>query len=89
MKTIHLEISGKVQGVFFRASAKEVAECYKISGWIRNTNDRKVEALITGEDEDILRFIEWCKQGPEKAKVEHVSTIEIRLQIFEGFEVIR
>ena len=89
MKTVHLEISGKVQGVFFRALAKEIAEPYKISGWIRNTHHKKVEALITGEDEDVLTFVEWCKKGPEKARVDHVSITETQLQIFEGFEVIR
>ena len=89
MKTIHLEISGKVQGVFFRASAKEIAQLYKISGWIRNTYVKKVEALITGDDEDVRRFIEWCKRGPGKARVDHVSITETHLQIFEGFEVIR
>ncbi len=89
MKTVHLEISGRVQGVFFRASAKEIAESYNISGWIRNTPRRTVEASVTGEDEDVLRFIEWCKQGPQKARVEHVSITETRLQTFEGFDVIR
>jgi len=89
MKTVHLEISGKVQGVFYRASAQEAAQCYKISGWIKNTHHGKVEALITGEDEDVLKFIEWCKQGPEKARVERVLITETRLQIFEGFEIIR
>lgn len=89
MKTVHLEISGKVQGVFFRASAQEVAEAHKISGWIKNTNNKKVEALITGEDEDVLKFIEWCKQGPERAKVEGVSIKENQLKIFDEFKVIR
>ncbi|HEY5406895.1 MAG TPA: acylphosphatase [Ginsengibacter sp.] len=89
MKTVHLEISGKVQGVFFRASAKEIAKLHKISGWIKNTHDKKLEALITGADEDIQRFIEWCKQGPDKAMVEHIIITNIALQTFSRFEVIR
>ena len=72
MKTAHLEIEGKVQGVFFRAKAKEIAEIHKISGWIRNTDDGKVEACISGEDNAVEEFIEWCHHGPEKAKVENV-----------------
>ena len=72
MKTVHLEITGKVQGVFFRASAKDVAKIYKISGWIKNTKDDKVEAFITGEDADVEKFITWCKHGPEKARVKNV-----------------
>lgn len=89
MKTVHLEISGKVQGVFFRASAKEIADSYKISGWIKNTHHRTVEAIVTGEDEGVLKFIDWCKQGPEKARVENVSFSETQLQIFKEFKVIR
>ena len=89
MKTVHLEISGKVQGVFFRASAQEIAKLHKISGWIRNTQDKKVEALITGADEDVQKFIEWCKQGPDKAIVEDVSITNKALQRFNKFEVIR
>ncbi|HEY5406327.1 MAG TPA: acylphosphatase [Ginsengibacter sp.] len=89
MKTIHLEISGKVQGVFFRSSAKEIAELYEISGWIRNTCDDKVEVLITGREEDVQKFIEWCNEGPDKAKVEHVAIANAELQTFNRFEVIR
>ena len=89
MKSVHLEISGKVQGVFFRASAEEIARLHKLSGWIRNTRDKKVEALITGADEDIQKFIEWCKHGPDKAVVEDVSITYQALQIFNRFEVIR
>lgn len=88
MKTVHLKISGKVQGVFFRATAKEVARLHKISGWIKNTYDDKVEALITGEKEDVEKFIAWCKRGPEKANVENVTIINTELQIFNRFEVI-
>ena len=89
MKTVHLEIIGKVQGVFFRAKAKEVAEIHRISGWIRNADDDKVEALITGEDGDVGEFIVWCKHGPEKAKVNNVVIVYKEVKIFDTFEVIR
>lgn len=88
MKTVHLKISGKVQGVFFRATAKQIASLHKISGWIKNTYDDKVEALITGENEDVEKFIAWCKRGPAKANVENVTVINSELHIFNGFEVI-
>lgn len=89
MKTVHLKISGKVQGVFFRATAKEIAKLHKISGWIKNTYDDKVEAVITGEREDVEKFIAWCKHGPEKAHVDNVAVTNTELQIFTRFEVIR
>ena len=89
MKTVKLEITGKVQGVFFRAKSKEVAEIYKVSGWIRNTDSGNVEACITGEDTAIEKFITWCKHGPEKAKVENVSAHYIELKDFDKFTIIR
>jgi len=88
MKTIHLIISGKVQGVFFRAKAKNVAEKYGIKGWIKNTGDEKVEALITGEPDNLKNFITWCKSGPERAIVEDVTVSPKPEIIFKDFEVI-
>ena len=89
MQTLHLIITGKVQGVFFRAKAKAEAEKYRIKGWIKNTNDQKVEALITGETDMLNLFIEWCKIGPEKARVEEVLVSEHTEKEFDGFEIIR
>ena len=70
MKTVHLIISGKVHGVFFRATAKNMAHTLDINGWIKNLPGHKVEALITGENKQVDEFIDWCKTGPEKAKVD-------------------
>jgi acylphosphatase len=89
MKTVHLEITGQVQGVFFRVRAKEVAELHNISGWIKNTKDGKVEAQITGEDADVEAFIAWCKEGPEKAKVYNVLMTYSAVKKFDKFEIIR
>ncbi|MER3464510.1 MAG: acylphosphatase, partial [Chitinophagaceae bacterium] len=57
MQTVHLLIKGNVQGVFYRASAKEKADKLGVTGWIRNTEDESVEATATGEDETIGKFI--------------------------------
>jgi acylphosphatase len=89
MKTVHLEITGKVQGVFFRATAKDVAKIHNISGWIKNTDDNKVEAIVTGNSEDVDAFIAWSKKGPEKAKVINVQVSTTQLQHFDSFKVIR
>ena len=89
MKTVHLEIAGRVQGVFFRAKAKEIAEIHKVSGWIRNTDDGKVEACISGEDTAVEEFISWCNYGPDKAKVENVLVNYTPVKKFDRFEVIR
>lgn len=89
METIHLLISGKVQGVFFRETSRKVAEKLKIKGWIKNIMDDKVEVLITGEEKNLEEFIKWCKIGPERANVEEVKISKKPLANFEKFEVIR
>lgn len=89
MQTVHLLISGKVQGVFFRESARKIAEKLNIKGWIKNSMHEKVEALITGEENDVNDFIQWCKKGPERAKVKEVIVSKQADIFFEGFEVKR
>ena len=89
MKTVHLLISGKVQGVFFRETARKIAEQFNIKGWIKNTKDEKVEAVISGEKESIDDFVDWCRIGPERAKVKDIIISEHGQSLFEKFEVIR
>ncbi len=89
MKTVQLKITGKVQGVFFRASARDIAKQNNISGWIKNNDRHEVEAIITGNEKDIDAFIEWSKIGPEKADVQNVIVIDKDLCLFDSFEVIR
>lgn len=89
MPTIHLLIKGKVQGVFYRATAKKIADKLNITGWIKNTKDDNVEATITGDEDRLQEFINWSKVGPEKAKVEYVI-IDHKPEItFTAFEIIR
>ena len=87
METVHLIISGKVQGVFYRASAKKKAEELNINGWIKNTREGNVEAMISGEKEAVDRFVRWCKAGPERAVVEDVRVYIKELLEFDSFKV--
>jgi acylphosphatase len=89
MKTMHLKISGKVQGVSFRARAKEQALDLAIKGWIKNTQDGDVEVLITGDESEVQNFINWCAHGPDKAKVTRVITTSLEIQVFSDFKIIR
>lgn len=66
-------ISGKVQGVFFRAYTKEKAEELRLKGWVRNTKDGRVEAVFEGVKEKVEEMIKWCRQGPPGSKVEKVE----------------
>jgi acylphosphatase len=89
MQTVHLLITGKVQGVFFRETARKVAEKLNIKGWIKNTRDEKVEAMISGEEKDVNDFINWCKTGPDRAEVEEVMVSGQPETFFKEFEVKR
>jgi len=89
MPTVHLLIKGKVQGVFYRATAKDKAAELGITGWIKNTDDGDVEAMVTGNDEAIKKFTQWCKQGPRKANVTSVISTPQSEIAFNDFLVIR
>lgn len=90
MPTQHLLISGKVQGVYFRASAKEVADQSGIKGWARNTADGKVEIVALGNVEALAAFIAWCYRGPAGAEVHQVLTTPLPdTELFSGFSIRR
>jgi acylphosphatase len=86
----HVWISGRVQGVFFRAHTKEVAEKLGLTGWVRNLPDGRVEAVFEGEEDAVKEAIEWCKRGPPLARVEKV---EVRYEDptgeFRDFRIVR
>jgi acylphosphatase len=65
----HVLISGKVQGVFFRAKVCEMAVKSDVKGWVRNLEEDEVETVFEGEKEDVNKVIEFCKRGPVGAKV--------------------
>ncbi len=83
-----VSISGRVQGVFFRDSAREKAEELGLTGWVGNTPDGRVEALFEGPSEGVRQMVDWCQQGPPQASVESVDTDfeEFRGDL-EGFDV--
>ena len=69
----HLFISGRVQGVFFRACTQQEAQTRNLTGWVRNLYDRRVEAVFEGEEEVVNSMISWCHSGPPHAVVSEVS----------------
>ena len=76
MKRVHVYISGRVQGVFFRAETQRVAQGFNITGWVRNMADGRVEAVFEGDDADIDKMLAWCHIGPSAARVDEVLTEE-------------
>ena len=66
---LHVYVSGRVQGVFFRASVLQQAQTLGLTGWVRNAPDGRVEAEFEGEKELLERMLCWCGQGPPLARV--------------------
>ena len=89
METMHLIITGKVQGVFYRASAKKKAAEFSIRGWIKNTTEGNVEVMITGNKQQVENFVLWCKSGPDKAKVDNVHVSRHEFEEFDSFRIVR
>ena len=77
----HVFISGKVQGVFFRAHTRDEALKRDLKGWVRNLPDGRVEAVFEGEEENVKSMIEWCRQGPPLARVKNV---EVKWEEYRG-----
>ena len=65
----HIFVSGRVQGVFFRANTVDKARSLGLVGWVRNISDGRVEAVFEGPNKTVEQMIEWCKHGPEGAEV--------------------
>ena len=86
---VHILISGKVQGVFFRQALKVVAKKNNVTGWVRNLPDKRVEATLEGYNKSVNLVIEWAKIGPANS---HVDNIEINNEEFKNefstFEVL-
>lgn len=69
-------VHGRVQGVFFRASARQEAASREVAGWVLNRADGAVEAVFEGAPEAVDALVTWCRQGPGQATVEHVEVHE-------------
>jgi len=84
MKTHRLRIHGRVQGVWFRESMRVEAERLNVAGWVRNTPDGAVEAVIQGPPGAVEALIEWARSGPPLARVDGVEISEAQGQ-YSGF----
>lgn len=89
MPTVHVVIKGRVQGVYFRASAKDVADEIGVTGWVKNTEEGDVEIMATGTREQLRKLVDWCKVGPRRAVVTEVAVTDQEETSFKAFDVIR
>ena len=89
MRNYTIIISGKVQGVFFRASTQEQANRLNIRGWVRNEADGSVRIEAEGEPEALQQLITWCQQGPRYAQVTSVDTHPGEVANYTDFTIRR
>jgi len=87
---VHLKITGRVQGVYYRAATVQQAQNLSLTGWVMNCRDGSVEAVAEGAKQQLEEFIAWCREGPAGARV---ASVEIRWETaqnnFRAFTVNR
>ncbi|PST84679.1 acylphosphatase [Pedobacter yulinensis] len=89
MKHLNIIVRGKVQGVFFRASTKAVADQIGIKGFVKNEKDGSVYIEAEGEDFMLDAFTDWCREGPDRSEVEGLEISSGELRNFRNFEVVK
>jgi len=85
--TKHFYISGKVQGVFFRAKTHEQAYALGVTGWVRNLRDGRVEAVASADDITMQKFESWLSEGPKLARVDNIEDEVLDTQTFDRFDI--
>lgn len=89
MRRVHVEVTGSVQGVFFRATCVERARDLGLAGWVRNTLDGRVEAEFEGDGAAVGSILVWCHEGPPMARVDAVAVREETPTGEPGFRAVR
>ncbi len=89
MKHLDITVKGKVQGVFFRASTKAVADQLGVKGYTKNEANGDVFIAAEADTATMDMFLDWCHEGPEDARVTAVETNEGELKNYRNFEVVK
>ncbi len=87
---VHIFVSGRVQGVFFRERTKKKVEGLSVFGWVKNLPDGRVEAVLEGDRKSVEEMVNWAKKGPILAKVNGLDVAWENYQAeFRNFEIKR
>jgi len=84
--TVHVIISGRVQGVWYRAWTAQTAQRLGLSGWVRNRSDGTVEAVFSGSPETIELMVSECRKGPPAARVDGIDETVVTTPVEPGFQ---
>ncbi|WP_123532925.1 acylphosphatase [Halosimplex salinum] len=85
----HVYVSGRVQGVFYRATTRDQAGECGVDGWVRNLDDGRVEAVFEGPADAVEGMVEWCHEGSPQARVDDVEAEYGQPEGLDGFEIRR
>lgn len=88
-KHLDIKVTGKVQGVSYRETTKAVADQLGIKGLVSNATDGSVYIEAEGDRQMLEEFLEWCNEGPDQARVEHVESNEGEMKNYRNFEVVK
>ncbi|WP_299263553.1 acylphosphatase [Halorientalis sp.] len=83
----HVHVTGKVQGVYYRANTRDAAREQGVDGWVRNLDDGRVEGVFEGPESDVETLVEWCHDGSPRARVDEVAVEYEAPEGLDGFEV--
>lgn len=87
-EAVHFWVTGRVQGVYFRAHTKSRAEELQLTGWVRNLADGQVEGVACGENAAVQTFTEWLATGPERAHVTHLEVQPEAVADWSAFDIL-
>lgn len=89
IKSVKLKVHGKVQGVFYRKTAQQKAKELNLVGWVKNNPDNTVEMFIQGPESEVIKMVEWSRQGPKNAVVSKIDIEDSISQNYSNFKIIR
>lgn len=88
VRTVHVRVEGRVQGVGYRAWVESTALAMGLTGWVRNRRDSSVELVLQGAPEDVADMLRRCEHGPPAAHVTKVEILGEGVGAFDDFEVL-
>ncbi len=93
MKCVHIFVTGRVQGVFYRGFTKKSADDCGVRGWVRNVSDGRVEAFAVGAEDELNCFVDELKKGPPASRVDDLEVDVVAAddvkEKYDGFRILR